>query len=118
MPTAKKSTAKKPAAKKKTAAKKTTKAAPKKAAAPKAAAPEPKAPTPPAVKRRILELETNAGAYKLDFTDDGTFEAAMAIVKSTPSTSGGSRSVTNRTIFSPGQKCSFKTIQSYKVYEL
>tara|TARA_R110000824_G_scaffold213442_1_gene399691 strand:- start:90 stop:446 length:357 start_codon:yes stop_codon:yes gene_type:complete len=118
MPTAKKSTKKKPAATKKAAAKKTKPAPAPKAVAPEAAAPAPKAPAPPAIKHRVLELETNAGAYKLNFVDDSTFEAAMAIVNSTPSTSGGSRTTINRTIYSPGQKCSFKTIQYYKVHEL
>jgi hypothetical protein len=105
---------------KKAAPKKTkTKAAPKKPAAPKKVAPKKAsaAPAPPAVKHRQIELSTNTGIYTLSFTDDATFEAAMAVVNSAPSAPTGARSPVLYTINAPDKTCSFHTISRYVVHE-
>ena len=123
MPTTKKTAAPK-AAKKKAPAKK--KAAPKKAAPKKAApkrapakkaAPKPApapAPAPePAPKRRSVYLLTNSGEHTLHFVGDKDFDSAMNIIKSAPSSSGGSRSITTYYIGDYG----FRTVQKYVVTE-
>lgn len=109
MPRAKKAATKKPAASKK--------AAPKKVE-PKKVEPKKAAPEKVEAKHRAVKLFANTGIFELRFTDDKTFEAAMAIIKSTPTTSGGARNVPLRTIFSTGQKCSFHVVTKYEVSEL
>ena len=118
MPAAKKPSKAKPAAKKKAAPKKSVakKVAPKKAAPKKAPAPAP-APAP-ARKHRTLSLFSNAGHMLINFSTDATFEAAMAVVDSTPSSSGGSRTPPRlRTIEGTNGSFSFRTIRSFSVKE-
>jgi len=119
MPTTKKTAAPKAAQKKAPTKKKAApkKAAPKKAAPKKApakkAAPKP-APAPePAPKRRSVYLLTNSGEHTLHFVGDKDFESAMNIIKSAPSSSGGSRSITTYYIGDYG----FRTVKKYLVTE-
>ena len=120
MPTAKKPAAKKAAPKKKAPAKK---AAPKKAA-PKKAAPkkvvtakvEPQ-PAPPEKRFEPVSvyLLTNGGENIVTFSDKATFDAAMSVIKSTPSETGGSRTITTYTIKHDGGSLSFRLIQKYEI---
>ena len=119
MPTTKKTAAPKAATKKAPAKKKAApkKAAPKKAAPKKApakkAAPKP-APAPePAPKRRSVYLLTNSGEHTLHFVGDKDFESPMNVIKSAPSSSGGSRSITTYYIGDYG----FRTVKKCVVTE-
>lgn len=110
MPTPKKTAAPKAATKKAPAAKKAApkKAAPKKAPAKKAA---PKPPAPP--KTRSVYLLSNSGEKTFMFTGDKDFNAAMDIIKSAPSDSGGWRTPPTFEIDGYG----FTSVISYKVTE-
>jgi len=92
MATAKKTT-KKPAAKKAPAKKAAVpkKAVPKKKAAPKKVVAKAKAPAPKKPQGGSLYLRTEGGEVTLHFNDDKAFKAAVALVESAPSSSGGSR---------------------------
>jgi|TARA_R100000482_G_C5114613_1_gene142370 pyruvate/2-oxoglutarate dehydrogenase complex dihydrolipoamide acyltransferase (E2) component len=114
MPTPKKTAAPKAATKKAPAAKKAApkKAAPKKAPAKKAAPkPAPKPPAPP--KTRSVYLLSNSGEKTFVFTGDKDFNAAMDIIKSAPSDSGGWRTPPTFEIDGYG----FTSVTSYKVTE-
>lgn len=106
MPTTKKTAAPKAATKKAPAK---TKAAPKKAA-PKKSAPK-KPPAPP--KTRSVYLLSNSGEKTFMFTGDKDFNAAMKIIKSAPSDSGGLRNPPTFEINGYGFSC----VNSYKVTE-
>ena len=113
-------TAKKPTTRKKTALKKApAKHAPAKKAAPKKIAPAP-APVP-VVKptRRRVELRTNACEYSMEFVGDKEFEAAMAVINSTPSSSGGGRTPpAKKWITCQGKAYDFSLVHSCKVTEV
>ena len=119
MPTKKKPAAKKVTAKKKAAQKAIAKKAPiKKAPAKKVAT----APAPaPVVKptRRRVELLTNACAYSMEFVGDKEFEAAMAVINSTPSSSSGGRTPpAKRWVTCHGREYDFTLVHSCKVTEV
>ncbi len=120
MPTAKKPTTRKKAAPKKAATKKApAKKAPAKKTAPKKTAPAP-APAPVVKpKRRRVELLTNACAYSMEFVGDTEFEAAMAVINSTPSSSSGGRTpAAKKWITCQGKAYDFSLVHSCKVTEV
>lgn len=119
MPTKKKPAAKKIIARKTVAPKAIAKKAPiKKAPAKKVAT----APAPaPVVKptRRRVELRTNACEYSMEFVGDKEFDAAMAVINSTPSSgSGGRTPPAKRWITCQGKAYDFALVHSCKVTEV